>query len=131
MTLADRSPTPESEDAADRHAHRFGASPPLSLGVEEELLLVDDRKSLRAASELVLDSVSGPAAERISSEIFADQIELKTGVCLSSDEALAQLREARAANRGLVLLRRTPEGRRYVALSGEGWEALRAARGGA
>ena len=36
---------------------------------------------------------------------------------------------ARAANRGLVLLRRTPEGRRYVALSGEGWEVLRAARG--
>jgi len=35
---------------------------------------------------------------------------------------------ARAANRGLVLLRRTPEGRRYAALSGEGWEALRAAR---
>ena len=35
---------------------------------------------------------------------------------------------SRAANRGLVLLRRTPEGRRYVALSGEGWEALRAAR---
>lgn len=35
---------------------------------------------------------------------------------------------SRAANRGLVLLRRTPEGRRYAALSGEGWEALRAAR---
>lgn len=35
---------------------------------------------------------------------------------------------ARAANRGLVLLRRGPEGRRYAALSGEGWEALRAAR---
>lgn len=37
---------------------------------------------------------------------------------------------SRAANRGLVLLRRTPEGRRYVALSGEGWEELRAARRG-
>jgi DNA repair photolyase len=35
---------------------------------------------------------------------------------------------SRAANRGLVLLRRTPEGRRYAALSGEGWEALRAAQ---
>jgi len=99
MTLADRSPTPESEDAADRYAHRFGASPPLSLGVEEELLLVDEQRSLRAVSELVLDSVSGPAAEGISSEIFADQIELKTGVCLGPDEALEQLREARAAIR--------------------------------
>lgn len=37
---------------------------------------------------------------------------------------------ARAANRGLVLLRRTPEGRRYAALSEEGWRALREARGG-
>ena len=35
---------------------------------------------------------------------------------------------SRAANRGLILLRRAPGGRRYPALSGEGWEALRAAR---
>ena len=35
---------------------------------------------------------------------------------------------SRAANRGLVLLRRTPEGRRYAALSDEGWRHLRAAR---
>jgi hypothetical protein len=35
---------------------------------------------------------------------------------------------SRAANRGLVVLRRTPEGRRYAALSDEGWRALRAAR---
>jgi glutamate---cysteine ligase / carboxylate-amine ligase len=81
------------------HRHRFGASSPLSLGVEEELLLVDDRQRLVAASELVLDSVSGPAAGRVSSEIFADQIELKTGVCLDADEALAELREARLAIR--------------------------------
>jgi hypothetical protein len=37
---------------------------------------------------------------------------------------------ARAANRGLVLLRRTPEGRRYAALSDEGWRALREQRAG-
>jgi DNA repair photolyase len=35
---------------------------------------------------------------------------------------------SRAANRGLVLLRRGPEGRRYAALSDEGWRTLRAAR---
>ncbi|HEY1854431.1 MAG TPA: hypothetical protein VGG40_07570 [Solirubrobacterales bacterium] len=35
---------------------------------------------------------------------------------------------SRAANRGLVLLRRTPEGRRWAALSEEGWRSLRAAR---
>jgi glutamate---cysteine ligase / carboxylate-amine ligase len=83
----------------DRPAHRFGASPPLSLGVEEELLLVDERQQLVAASELVLDSLTGPTRERVSSEIFADQIELKTGVCLNAEEALQQLREGRQAIR--------------------------------
>lgn len=28
MTLADPSPTPESQDASDSYAHRFGVSPP-------------------------------------------------------------------------------------------------------
>jgi DNA repair photolyase len=34
---------------------------------------------------------------------------------------------ARAANRGHVVLRRTPEGRRFAALTAEGWRALREA----
>ena len=92
-------PTPDRSPGPELHAHRFGASAPLSLGVEEELLLVDEDRRLSAASERVLDEVSGPAAQRITSEIFADQIELKTGVCLGADEALAELREARRAIR--------------------------------
>jgi carboxylate-amine ligase len=81
----------------DRYSHRFGSSPPLSLGVEEELLLVD-RETLQLVpeAELVLDSVAGPAAERVTSEIFSEQIEIKTGVCLGADGALAELREGRA-----------------------------------
>ncbi len=97
MASTDRASSPDPAERRDPYAHRFGASPPLSLGVEEELLLVDDRHQLVAASELVLDSLSGPAAERVSSEIFADQIELKTGICLGADEVLAELREARQA----------------------------------
>jgi glutamate---cysteine ligase / carboxylate-amine ligase len=89
----------EPSERLDLHSHRFGATPPLSLGVEEELLLVDERLQLVADSELVLDSVSGPAAKRISSEIFADQIELKTGICLDAEEALAELRAGRRAIR--------------------------------
>jgi glutamate---cysteine ligase / carboxylate-amine ligase len=88
-------PAPGPSPSPDLHAHRFGNSAPLSLGVEEELLLVDERRHLSAASERVLDAVVGPAAQRITSEIFADQIELKTGICLGADEALAELREAR------------------------------------
>ena len=77
--------------------HRFGASPPLSLGVEEELLLVDGQGKLVAAAEAVLDSVPGPLAGRVSSEIFAEQIELKTGICHDAGEVHAQLEEARRA----------------------------------
>lgn len=85
------------EAKTDPYAHRFGSSPPLSLGVEEELLLVDPAThSLVPRAEAVLDSVSGAAAERVSSEIFTEQIEVKTGVCLNPDEALEELREARA-----------------------------------
>lgn len=97
--MARESPTPDPSPGADLHAHRFGESTPLSLGIEEELLLVDERRRLVAASERVLDAVAGPSAKRVTSEIFADQIELKTGVCLGADEALAELREAREAIR--------------------------------
>lgn len=99
MTFADHAPSSEPENASDCYEHRFGASPPLSLGVEEELLLVDERLSLTPASELVLDSVPPGVAERVSSEIFADQIELKTGVCHDTAEALAELRSTRKAIR--------------------------------
>jgi glutamate---cysteine ligase / carboxylate-amine ligase len=77
--------------------HRFGASPPLSIGVEEELLLVDERGELVAAAEAVLDSVAAPFSERVSAEIFAEQIELKTGICHDAGEVLAQLGDARRA----------------------------------
>lgn len=35
---------------------------------------------------------------------------------------------ARAVRRGLLLERRGPDGRVYLALTGEGWEALRSSR---
>jgi carboxylate-amine ligase len=96
---ADRSSPSQAQSAPDRDGHRFGASPPLSLGVEEELLLVDDECELVAASDAVLDAVAAPFAERVSSEIFAEQIELKTGICDGFDEVLAELTETRRAIR--------------------------------
>lgn len=91
----DRSSSQRAAHAPGLYEHNFGKSPPLSLGVEEELLLVDEENRLLPAAEQVLDSVSGAAAARVSSEIFAGQIELKTGICFGVDEALAQLRETR------------------------------------
>ncbi|HET7054699.1 MAG TPA: YbdK family carboxylate-amine ligase [Solirubrobacterales bacterium] len=79
-----------------REEHRFGASAPLSLGVEEELLLVDGSGQLISAAEDVLESVAGTSiGDRVSSEIFTEQIELKTGVCRDAGEVLEQLSELR------------------------------------
>jgi carboxylate-amine ligase len=94
--LPDRS-APRSGEASESDGHRFGASPPFSLGVEEELLLVDEQGELIAAAEAVLDSVPAPFAGRVSSEIFAEQIELKTGICEGAGEVHAQLGEVRQA----------------------------------
>lgn len=75
---------------------RFASSPLLSLGVEEELLLIDGEGQLVPAAEEVLEGVAGtPLAERVSAEIFTEQIELKTGVCGDAEEVLAQLRQLR------------------------------------
>jgi carboxylate-amine ligase len=106
MQAHSASPSPESQGDSDRYAHRFGASAPLSLGVEEELLLVDDRHELVCASEAVLEKVPDALSTRVSSEIFTEQIELKTSVCHNADDVLAELRDARRAIRdtGIGLL---------------------------
>lgn len=76
--------------------HRFGTTPALSLGVEEELLLVDADGDLARVAEEVLDSVAGtPLGDRVSAEIFTEQIELKTGICRTPAEALGELHELR------------------------------------
>ena len=85
------------EVASDRHDHRFGSSPPLSLGVEEELLLVDERLQLAEQGEQVSARLAGSTRERVSTEIFSEQIELKTGICHSADDVLADLGELRRA----------------------------------
>jgi carboxylate-amine ligase len=89
----------ESQAEPERRAHRFGSSPPLSIGVEEELLLVDGRRELAPASEAVLDAVPSGLRDRVSSEIFTEQIELKTGVCHDAGQVLAELGQARSAVR--------------------------------
>lgn len=96
----------KGDTASDRYDHKFGSSPPLSLGVEEELLLVDERNQLVAEGELVLERITGPAAERVSTEIFTEQIELKTGICHGADDVLTQLDELRrlVADEGFYML---------------------------
>jgi glutamate---cysteine ligase / carboxylate-amine ligase len=79
--------------------HRFGVSPPLTLGVEEELLLVDDERLLVADAERVIASLDAAAREVVSTEIFAAQIELKTGICGDPAAAATELGDLRTAVR--------------------------------
>src|SRR6187551_1046081 len=86
--------------------HRFGSSPTLSLGVEEELLLVDGARRLRPAAEDVIEAVGPEMKGWVSTEIFATQIELKTGICADSDQALSELARLRriVAERGFEMI---------------------------
>jgi len=79
--------------------HRFGASPPLTIGVEEELLLVDAERCLVPDAERVLEGLDAAAREAVSTEIFAAQIELKTGICGAAAAAASELGELRTAVR--------------------------------
>lgn len=69
----------------------FGEGTPFSVGVEEELFLVDPVTGHQAnASAAVLDRV-GPVDGRVERELHACQIELITDVCRSASEAVAML----------------------------------------
>jgi carboxylate-amine ligase len=80
--------------------HRFGRSQPLSLGVEEELLLVDPENRLAPEAERVLEKVGPLLRDGVTTEIFAAEIELKTTVCEGPGQALEELRLLREAVRG-------------------------------
>lgn len=80
-----------------RREHKFGSSTPLTIGVEEELLLVDPDCGLVAEGEAVLERISEGHRSAVSTEIFATQIELKTGVCLDAGQAVKELAEVRRA----------------------------------
>jgi carboxylate-amine ligase len=85
---------------------RFGSGRPFSLGVEEELFLVDPVTGRQAnASTAVLDQVADVDGE-IAPELHACQVELITEVHASAGEAvdaLAQMRQAlRSTGAGLL-----------------------------
>jgi len=87
---------------------RFGAAPPWSLGVEEELMLVDV-ETLEPAGD-GFSRVFGEATERIKPELFESFVEITTRVVQTSEEAEAELRSLRhevaerAAEHGLAVL---------------------------
>jgi glutamate---cysteine ligase / carboxylate-amine ligase len=72
---------------------RFGAAPAWSLGVEEELMLVD-AETLEPASD-GFSRVFGEATERIKPELFESFVEITTPVVETPEEAEAELRALR------------------------------------
>ncbi|HEX6601868.1 MAG TPA: YbdK family carboxylate-amine ligase [Solirubrobacterales bacterium] len=80
-----------------RQEHKFGSSAPLTIGVEEELLLVDPECGLVADGEKVMEGIDVGHRAAVSTEIFATQIELKTGVCDGAAQAAEELAEVRRA----------------------------------
>jgi carboxylate-amine ligase len=80
----------------ERH---FGESAPLSLGVEEEVMILDAETLEPAAAVDVLvrgaESLILPGT--LKTELHAHVVELTTDICADVDEAIAALRELRAA----------------------------------
>jgi carboxylate-amine ligase len=77
----------------------FAASTPLTLGVEEEMMILDPRTLDQVgAVETLIAAVAGrelPGA--LKTELFASVVELATGVCADAQEAAAAVRALRAA----------------------------------
>lgn len=74
--------------------HRFGRSSPFSVGLEEELFVVDGKTLAPAAVPPgLLDGV------RFKAELFTSMLELTTAVCADVGEAVAELAELRAEAR--------------------------------
>ena len=79
--------------------HAFGTSDPLTLGIEEELLLVDPHShALADVSERVLAALGAPEA-LAAHEAFASEVELRSPVCRNAGEAARAAAAARGAAR--------------------------------
>ena len=87
--------------------HRFGAAPPGSLGIEEEVFLVDARTLATAPA---FSRVVGEPGERLKPELFECLVELATPIVPDAGAALVELQTlrrdlaARARPHGVVLL---------------------------
>jgi carboxylate-amine ligase len=87
---------------------RFGSAPPWSLGVEEELMLVEAVTLLPARDGF--SRVFGTATDRVKPELFESFVEITTPVFETPEEIEAELRAlrhevaGRAAEHGLTVL---------------------------
>ena len=90
-------PPPPHLDAAGEDADAFGSGPPFTVGVEEELFVVDPMTGEQInASTTVAERVEAVAG-RVERELHACQVELISEVCGEAREAIAMLAGLRQA----------------------------------
>ncbi len=75
----------------------FGSEKPFSVGVEEELFLVDPVTGRQANASAAVQERLKPVAGQVERELHASQMELITDVCSSAGEAVATLGGLRRA----------------------------------
>jgi carboxylate-amine ligase len=88
---------PPSDAAFARHEHRFGTGEPFTIGLEEELLLVD-RETLQLAH--VADRVlpgTGLPRERTDHEAFLAEVEVRSEPRRTTGDAIRDIAAGRAA----------------------------------
>jgi glutamate---cysteine ligase / carboxylate-amine ligase len=78
--------------------HKFGSSPPFTLGVEEEYMLLDPETfDLVQHVDTVLTAVqNGEFTERIGPELMQSVVEISTPVCRTAGDIDAELRRLRS-----------------------------------
>lgn len=77
--------------------HRFGSEKPFSIGVEEELFLVDPVTGAQANSSGAVLERLGVLDGQVERELHACQVELISGVHVSAGEAVRELSQLRRA----------------------------------
>jgi len=81
----------------DDGEERFGSGAPFSLGVEEELFLVDPVSGAQVNSSAAVIARLGPHDGTVERELHACQVELITDVCRTVEEAVGTLAGLRRA----------------------------------
>jgi carboxylate-amine ligase len=90
---------PASDSGFARNEHRFGDGPAFTIGLEEELLLVDgDTLELAHVADEVLPGID-LARDRADHEAFLAEIEVRSEPRASAAEAVADIAAGRAAVR--------------------------------
>jgi carboxylate-amine ligase len=83
---------------------RFGESSPLSIGVEEEMMLLDAATlgPVAAVRDLLADAEGVELPGTLKTELHASVVELNTVICDAPDRAVEALRALREAAAGLL-----------------------------